>query len=539
MRSYGVRIGGVEEPGARWAHWPRGGESLPAPRATRELEARLERGESPPDAERVMAGRVALSTSEQGVRALAAARAAQPAWARTPLADRLEFMRSVYEEVTDRHDEILDVLVAEGHPVRLARWELASVACAFHPESVAALAAQLHEERTLGGRRTRLVRRPDGVVCLSPPGRAPTSRSFAGALVLAAGNALVVNAPPTAPLGVAYVYAEIVGPLLARHGAPPGVLSVVCAPVRTALRQWLESPDCDDVYFFGSSDQGLRLERECVLAGKKPVLETSGADGVLVWRDAEADLAARALAERFYGSGQLPSTPAYAVVHPAVADRLLKELAESARAIRPGPPEDPETVLTPVAERGEFTALVREAVDGGAELVVGGELVDLHGEGCAAGPFAQPTVVRVHGLAAAERLRAVREETCAPLLCVVVPEADADDRTLLDETLAFLDRAGHGVRNSLWARDDQVIDRFCDEVGGCAALRVNDSHLGPLPVLPVGGGLGGAGGILGEAGHPAVRTSRLQTVSLATGVAPRARVFDHASSAWPGAARGR
>lgn len=262
-------------------------------------------------------------------------------------------------------------------------------------------------------------------------------------------------------------------------------------------------------------------------AGKKPVLELSGNDGVLVRHDAETDLAARALCERYYGSGQICMTPKFAIVHPEAADRLLKELVERVREIRPGSPEDPETVLSPVVKRAEFTEFLDEVLAAGGELLCGGEFVDVDDVPATAGPFIRPAVVRVDGLAAAGRLRAFREETFFPLLCVVVPEEPAG----LDEAIAFLNANRYGLRNSLWTRDERVVERFCDEVVNGGMLKVNDSHIGCLPVLPYDGGTGATGGIFGEANHPAVRTTRLQSIAVATSVRPRESVFDHAAGA--------
>ncbi|MFF5801960.1 aldehyde dehydrogenase family protein [Streptomyces sp. NPDC012746] len=540
MHSYEVFVAGAAEPGTRWVYWPRMGRLLREPYEVLALKARLERGEDLPYGEDVIAGRVARSTPEQGLRALAAARAAQPGWARVPLADRLELAHGVYRAVVEHADELTGLLVAEGHPVRLARWELASVRCGFGPDSVADFARRLVEpEQAVGGRRLRLVRKADGVVCLSPPRNAPTSNSFYGVMALAAGNTLVVNAPPTAPLGISFVYRELVQPLLERLGAPPGTLNLISTQTRPAIRQWLDSPDCDDLVYFGPSEQGLKVERECVSAGKKPVLELSGNDAVVVWDDAETDLAARALCERFYGSGQICMTPKHAIVHPAVADRLVKELAELVADLRPGPPEDPRTLLSPVVKRAEFSEFLAEALAAGAELVAGGEFVDVDDRPSDAGPFIRPTVLRVPGLALADRLRAVREETFFPLLCLVVPDppsgAEPAEGDLLGEVIAFLNGNRYGLRNSLWAQDGQVIDRFCAEVTNGGMLKVNDSHIGGVPVLPYNGGTGATGGIFGEANQPAVRTTHLQSLSIATAVRPRASVFDHDAASRPSA----
>lgn len=525
MHSYEVWVNGAAEPGTRWVYWPRVGQLLREPFEVLGLKARLERGEDLPYDDRLLAGRVAMSTPEQGLRALAAARAAQPAWAGVPLGDRLELLHGVHRAVVERREELTALLVAEGHPVRLAAWELASVAASFHPDSVADFAERLREpERTAAGRMDphgaqagrggvpepaaqrpdlELLLRGDGARRGQRPGRQRAADRPAGRQLRLPGD----------------------------RGPAPGaarrpcrkILNVVSTHARAVLRQWLDSPDCDDLVFFGGSEQGLKLERECVAAGKKPVLELSGNDGVLVWRDAEADLAARALCERYYGSGQICMTPKFAIVHPEVADRLLKELVERVRDIRPGPPEDPGTVLSPVVKRAEFTEFLDEVLAAGGELLCGGEFVDVDDVPAAAGPFIRPAIVRVDGLAAAGRLRAFREETFFPLLCVVVPEAP----TGLGEAIGFLNANRYGLRNSLWTQDERVVERFCEEVVTGGMLKVNDSHIGCLPVLPYNGGTGATGGIFGEANQPAVRTTHLQSIAVATLVRPREAVFDH------------
>jgi acyl-CoA reductase-like NAD-dependent aldehyde dehydrogenase len=282
----------------------------------------------------------------------------------------------------------------------------------------------------------------------------------------------------------------------------------------------------DDVFFIGSSERGMRLAQRCLEGGKKAVLELSGNDGVLVWDDAEVDLAAKALAECFYGSGQVCMVPKYALVHPRVADRVIAQLVEEIKEIRAGLPEDPGTLLVPVLRTADFAEVLAEVLEAGGEVVTGGQRVNHHGKADPAGLFLQPTVVRVAGLAVAGKLRAVREETFFPLLPIVVPETCPDEE-LLATMLQLMDDNPYGLRNSLWAHDPQVIDAFCQGVRNGGILKVNDSHIGFAPHLPTHGGTGLTGGSHGDLSHIAARTSRLQGISIATRVTPRLGVFDH------------
>lgn len=485
------------------------------------LKARLDHGRGTPEDQDDprLTGRVARSTEAQALTALALAREAQPTWARVPLERRLEFIRGFHGLLRERAEEFLAVLVAEGNPVRAAHWTLSAALHLTHPDTLDHARSAMVWEGTQAGRRVRLVRKPDGVVCLNPARNAPVATALAGLPTLAAGNALIVNAPPTVPLGVAYLFHELVAPLLAEYGAPPGILSVLCSPARPTLRTWLASPDCDDIFFFGGSGQGAELTRSCLECGKKPIMELAGNDALVVWRDADLPRAVDAALERYLASGQFCLAPKFALVHPAVAEEFTELLRGRVVALRVGPPEDPDVVLTPVVKRSACKDVLDDAVAKGAEVLCGGELVDVRNRPTARGPFVTPVLLRARGLREAATMRAVAEETFFPLMCVITPDSGpvtspTADRALLDALLSFVNTNRYGLRNSLWARDPHVIDRFTDEVTNGGVLKVNDSHIGTLPVLPIIGGTGLSGGVFGEANIPLLRTTRLQGISI-------------------------
>lgn len=485
------------------------------------LKRGLERGEDLPTTD--VLGRCAVADTETVAAATDAAAAAAPEWAATPLATRMALGDLIRERVRDRRGELVDILVAEGSPVALARWQVAGLLELFSRETLDHCAEQLHREIRHGDRRLTIRRVADGVVCVNPPQNAPAASALFGVTPLLAGNAVVVRAPRSAPLGVMFALRELVLPALAELGAPPGTLNFFCARPGPVLRAWLDSPKVNDIFYTGDVERGLELERECVAAGKKPILELAGNDCVVVWRDADLDLAVEALTECFYGSGQVCMVPNQVVAHPDVADRLLERLAEAAAAIRPGYPEDEGVLLSPVLRSERFFAQVREALDRGAELVCGGRRLEVDGEPSDTGPFLEPTVLRVDGLAGCRELAAVREETFFPLLPVIVAEPGPD---LLDRVLDHVNTNRYGLRNSLWAGDESVIDRFVARTANGGLLKINDSHIGWVPYLPTHGGTGLTGGVFGEANYPMLRTSHLQGISRATGIRPRDAVFD-------------
>lgn len=133
-------------------------------------------------------------------------------------------------------------------------------------------------------------------------------------------------------------------------------------------------------------------------------------------------------------------------------------------------------------------------------------------------------MLRVDGLKTAREVDAVRHETFFPLLPVVVPE-EADDAELLVAVADFVNTNEYGLRNSLWSGSERTIDTFLRRIRNGGLLKVNDSHIGFLPLLPTHGGTGLTGGPGGEANYPILRTSHLQGVSVAHGVRPGAAVF--------------
>ncbi|MFC7310217.1 aldehyde dehydrogenase family protein [Streptomyces monticola] len=480
------------------------------------LKRRLESGRASPAEvpDGVIAGRVALADTETIQEALAAAAEAAKIWRAAPLATRFDGWMQLLRATIDEHeDELINLLTLEGHPLELAKWELSGMRELTRIETAEYLRGQMRQDFAIDGRRNIVRRQADGVVCVTPPANAPLVSALLGTMCIPGGNAAVIRAPRSAPYGVTYVLRRLVVPILEELGAPPGLLNVVCGNPGPMLDIWLDSPHVDDIMYFGDVPTGLKVERRCVDAGKKPILELAGNDVVLVWKDADLDRAADALAESFYGSGQLCMIPNQAVVHPDVADDLIDRVAQRARRLHPGYPDQEGVLLSPVLRHDKFNDFLKDAVDKGATVVTGGHGMEIDGTRSSSGFFLEPTVLRVDGLGEARELKAVKHETFFPLLPIVVPKS-TDDETLLDAFIDFTNSNVYGLRNSLWTADDEVTDRFVAETVTGGLLKVNDSHIAFTAPLPSHGGTGFTGGAFGEANYPVLRTTHLQGVSV-------------------------
>jgi acyl-CoA reductase-like NAD-dependent aldehyde dehydrogenase len=517
MKSYPMLIDGRDDPGLGWTYVVRASALIADPERAFNLKRGLELGSiqlAQIDNEDIVA-RCAWGDAKHNERAIAAAARASEAFGRFSLRQLREIGADFHRELLARADEFVEILIVEGHPRRLAQWEVSGVLSGVDEITRDWYYSQFHQSFAVEGRELQLVRKPDGVVCINPPQNAAASNSAMGALALLGGNTLVVKVPRSTPAGVMFLFREIVQPVLERHGAPPGTLNLISGDTQRVLKQWLDSPHVDDVLFFGSSSTGLRFGSDCFAAGKKPILELSGNDGFLVWRDADLDRAAEALAECFLGSSQICMVPKYAIAHPEIADQLVAKLTALANAIRPGYPEDPDVVLSPVLKQDRFFDFLSEARDAGCPILAGGGRVGVDGAPDPTGFFLQPTVIRIDGLTNARDLSCVREETFFPMLPIIVPSEDRPE--LLEEALRFMNTNAYGLRNSLWSSDEHVIETFARGLSNGGLLKINDSHVGFVPILATHGGTGLTGGPSGELNYAILRTTHLQGISRAYG----------------------
>jgi acyl-CoA reductase-like NAD-dependent aldehyde dehydrogenase len=525
LRSYPSYIADRDVPGVGWVYTVTAGSLLEDVFTRVSLKRSLEQD---PDSDaanhRYVVGRCAVASTEDIDAATEAAAEAAKEWAATPLKHRMKLGPMFREQLIKNRETFLDLIVAEGHPRKLAEWEFTCLLQVFSDESCSWYEQQMYTEFQHGERRLIVRRQADGVVCVNPPQNAPAPSAALAVPALMAGNAVVVRAPRSIALSTMYTLRELAAPILRELNAPPGTLNVICGKPRQTLDRWLAHPGVDDIFYFGGSEEGLRFQAECVARGKKPILELAGNDGLVVWRDADLVLAAEAITESFFGSGQICMVPNYVVAHPDIAGALLELVKTQIRSIRPGHPEQDDVLLSPVRRSERFFAILDQALAGGGKLVTGGRRVELDGTPSVAGVFLEPTVVRVDGLAGSRKLDLVRHETFFPLLPIVIPEAAPDD-VLLDQVIDFVNTNEYGLRNSLWARSETVLERFVARVRNGGLLKVNDSHIGFLPYLPTHGGTGLTSGIHGEANYPILKTSHLQGVSISPGTPPRRAVF--------------
>ena len=290
-----------------------------------------------------------------------------------PLSMRRKILGDVHKKLLEKKEEFIQMLIVEGHPRKLAEWEFSGMEKAYRDESLDFFKDELWREvGKIGDETVYWARKPDGVVCVSPPKNAAASSSLIAGFALLSGNSLIIKPPLRAPVSAIFLWKEVVGEALRNNGAPDGTLNILVGNSDKITREWLESPYVNDILYFGKSEKGLLLAEEIVRAGKKPILELSGNDMMFIWKDADLKGSISALMDAFLGSTQICMVPKAAIVHSDIYEQFTDEFVRQVKKMKVGLPSDPETCFSPVALADSFFIFLDDALTKGAKQLLEG-----------------------------------------------------------------------------------------------------------------------------------------------------------------------
>jgi acyl-CoA reductase-like NAD-dependent aldehyde dehydrogenase len=407
--------------------------------------------------------------------AVAAAAEAFGAWRRVDAAERAGHLRALADAAEAAAGELVPLLTREqGKPTLEAQGELRHFlgGLRYYAEAATKVQGSYQElPGQFGPAYGLVVRRPIGVVGAVTPWNFPlTLLGNKLGPALAAGNTVVAKPAETTPLTTLRV-AE----LAAEAGLPPGVLNVVTGgpPTGEAL---VAHPGVRRVAFTGQTATGRRIMELAGPALKHVSLELGGSDPTIVLDDADLDAAVKNIQiGRYWNCGQACLAPKRAFVQAGVYDAFVERLAGRVGRYEPGPgstrAEKPRLRIGPLHTAGQrdlLAAQLKDAVDRGAKVVVGGE--------AAGGPghFFQPAVV----VDVPPDSRLATEEVFGPVL----PVWRVED---LDEAIGRANDTAYGLGSSIWTRDAVAIDRATRELEA-GVTWVNQLHYG-FDELPFGG----------------------------------------------------
>jgi 1-pyrroline-5-carboxylate dehydrogenase len=385
--------------------------------------------------------------------AVAAARASQPAWERTPVDGRVAVLARAAELLEERAAHVAAVLSLEVGKNRLeAIGEVDEVIALIDVYSRQALAGyELELEPAAPGDVHRSVLRPYGVFGVIAPFNFPLALVAGPAsAALAAGNTVVVKPAPTTSAS-----ALLIAELLDDAKLPAGAFNVVTGGDETG--QALVEASLDGIVFTGSHAVGRRIAASFAAGGPHPrpcIAEMGGKNPAVVTGSADLAAAAAGIARSAFGlSGQKCSACSRVLVESSVHDELLDRLVDEASSWTVADPADPGCRLGPVhteAAFKRFEAVVSEATRDG-RVAAGGRALR-HGA-LEDGWFVEPTIVTE--LPAGHDL--TREELFVPVL--VLERAGS-----LQEAIERANDQPYGLTAGLFSGRDDEIELFLDRI---------------------------------------------------------------------------
>ena len=308
--------------------------------------------------------------------AVAAARAAWPAWAALSAFERAHWCSAVAAAIGRRSEDLARALTQDqGKPLVAEAYDEVSELAEYFSmaaEDAKRLAGEIPPSVS-AGRRVPSTRVPLGVVGVISPWNWPyTMGAELFAPALAAGNAVVwVPAPSTTAC------CALLAEIIASEDAPAGVFNFVPGPGPVAGDALAGHPGVDAVGFIGSVATGAPVATRA--AGKTQLLELGGNGPMVVLEDADLGLAAGAALEAAYVcAGQSCTAGERFLVHAAVrAEFVDRVVAATKDRLRLGDPFDPATTMGPLNNQpnaAKFARHVGTAVAAGARLCYGGSI---------------------------------------------------------------------------------------------------------------------------------------------------------------------
>jgi len=358
-------------------------------------------------------GRYARASAADTVQAIAAAKAAFPAWSRSGILERHAILKKTSDEIIARKEELGRLLAREEGktlPEAIGETIRAGQIFDFFAGECLRLAGEvLPSVRPNIG--VEITRDPLGVIGVITPWNFPIAiPAWKIAPALAYGNTVVFKPADLVP-GCAWAIVDI----LHRAGLPKGVLNLVMGKGSVVGQAMLDSPDLAGITFTGSTGTGKRVALASIEHNRKFQLEMGGKNPMVVLDDADLTVAVEAAANSgFFSTGQRCTASSRLIVTEGIHDKFVAALTEKLKTLTVDNALKAGTHIGPVVDEKQLktdTDYIEIGKSEGAKLAFGGELVRNETPGF----YLQPTLFTE----ASNSMRIAREEIFGPVAAVI------------------------------------------------------------------------------------------------------------------------
>lgn len=368
-------------------------------------------------------GQVRLSDEVDAENAIAAAKAAFPAWSKTSKAERIAVLKRMHQAVVAREEALLEAIVTEyGAPLSRSRW------MAQYPADVIAQAIETLEsfEFVEQAGSAQVIMTPVGVAGLITPWN-----SDAGficnklATAMAAGCTAVIK-----PSEMSGIQTQIITEALHDAGIPAGVMNIITGRGNVVGDVINHHPDIAKISFTGSTAVGKHIVESGAQTLKRVTLELGGKSPTLVLDDADvAQSIPLILAAGFMNSGQACVAGTRILVPHSRLAEFEQAIATAVANVHSGNPRNEKTEIGPMVSQKQWQRVqdyIRLGIEEGAKLLVGGEG---RPEGMEKGWCVKPTVFVGHN-----QMRIAREEIFGPVLVIIPYQDEAQALAIANDT---------------------------------------------------------------------------------------------------------
>ncbi|MEA5535291.1 L-glutamate gamma-semialdehyde dehydrogenase [Crocosphaera sp. XPORK-15E] len=394
-----------------------------------------------------LVGQIGLISVEQAEQALNAAKAAFPAWKKTPASERARILRKAGDLMEERRHELSAWICVEvGKILQQADAEVSEAIdfCRYYADETERLDKGYSYD--VAGETNRYNYQPRGIALVISPWNFP----FAIATGMTVAALVTGNCTLLKPAETSTVIAAKIAEILVDAGIPKGVFQLVPGKGSQVGAYMVNHPDVHLIAFTGSREVGCRIYAEAAILQpgqkhlKRVIAEMGGKNAIIVDESADLDQAvAGAVFSAFGYTGQKCSAASRIIVLDPVYDAFLERFVEATRSLNIGPTDEPSTQVGPVIDATaqkrirEYIAIAKQESTLALEM-------ESPENGYYVGPTIFGDVLPTHTIA--------QEEIFGPVVAVMRVKD-------FDEALAVANGTDYALTGGLYSRSPEHIER--------------------------------------------------------------------------------